>query len=382
MPSSCQPCRARNMMTADKRLIKTDTGAPKRYAALTMNTPITRRTAVSAQLLLQLAAEHGLSAEPCLQGCGLHAKALDDPQLQITAAQELQLVGNLVKHLGHIPALGLSAGLRYPLSAYGIWGFALLTSPNFRAVADWVSRFMDLSYAFVQFRFTDSADGLWVTLHDEHLPPAVRRFLLERDLAACCNILRELRPGGIPIRALTLRGDAPDYADQWTRITGITPQFNAARNAARFDPADADAPLPQANPQLARMALLQCQQLLTQRRQRSGLAAEVRNRLLQTPAQIPGIDTIAADLHRSARTLRRHLQDEGTAFSTLVDEVRQTLAEELLSTANLKLEDVAQRLGYAEPASLIHAFKRWTGQTPDAWRKARLRGLDVPFSQR
>jgi AraC-like DNA-binding protein len=29
---------------------------------------------------------------------------------------------------------------------------------------------------------------------------------------------------------------------------------------------------------------------------------------------------------------------------------------------------VAQRLGYAEAASFIHAFRRWTGMTPSQFR--------------
>jgi AraC-like DNA-binding protein len=34
------------------------------------------------------------------------------------------------------------------------------------------------------------------------------------------------------------------------------------------------------------------------------------------------------------------------------------------------VDEVARQLGYAEAASFIHAFRRWTGQTPAAWRKS------------
>jgi AraC-like DNA-binding protein len=336
-----------------------------------MPTHAVRRTVVSAQLLVQLASEHGLAPEQALRDTGIDASVLIDPRAEITSVQELQLVRNLVARLGHVPALGLEAGLRYHLSAYGIWGFALLSSPNFRAVADVVSRFLDLSYAFVRFELGDENGAFWVDMDDSGIPADTRTFLLERDLAACCNVLRELRPGGLPIRELRLRRSAPAYARRFADIAGVMPIFDADRNGARFDLVDVDAPLPQANPLMSRMCLQQCQQLLARRQERSGLAGQVRERLLQTPGVLPDAATVARDLLMSERSLRRRLEAEDTSFRVLADEVRQTLAEELLTTADLKLEEVAQRLGYSEPASLIHAFKRWKGVTPSAYRAQR-----------
>jgi AraC-like DNA-binding protein len=54
----------------------------------------------------------------------------------------------------------------------------------------------------------------------------------------------------------------------------------------------------------------------------------------------------------------------------LVDEVRETLAEQLLSTAGLSVETVAERLGFANTAGFISAFKRWKGVPPGTWRSS------------
>lgn len=336
-----------------------------------------RRTVVSAQLLTQLAGEHGLSREACLRGTGIDAKALADPATETTAAQELQLVRNLVRGLAQVPGLGLDAGLRYHLSAYGIWGFALLSSPSFRAAADVAARFLDLSYAFVRFRMEIDGRDFYIVMDDSEIPEDVRAFLLERDFAACCNAIHELRPGGLPVRSLQLRGPPPRYAARFRQLVGITPQFDAPRNAMRLALADVDAPLPQADSMMARLCLEQCRQLLAKRQVRIGLAGKVRDRLLQTPGTFAGIEAVAHKLATAPRSLRRHLQQEGTSYRALVDEVRQTLAEELLTTADLKLEEVALRLGYSEPASLIHAFKRWKGVTPHVYREQHRRALVV-----
>jgi AraC-like DNA-binding protein len=41
-----------------------------------------------------------------------------------------------------------------------------------------------------------------------------------------------------------------------------------------------------------------------------------------------------------------------------------------LRDSALSVAAVAERLGYAEPASFVRAFRRWTGTTPEAFRMA------------
>lgn len=99
------------------------------------------------------------------------------------------------------------------------------------------------------------------------------------------------------------------------------------------------------------------------------MAGQVRACLLSRPGRLPDMEAIAQQLHLSSRTLRRRLLDEGTHFRLLLEEVRQTLAEELLATGGLTLEEIAARLGYAEVSNFIHAFKRWKGLAPHQYRQ-------------
>ena len=331
-----------------------------------------RRSVVSAQLLLQLAADHGLPAAAALEGTGISPETLADTQQEISGAQELRLAGNLVKALGHVPGLGLEAGLRYHLSAYGIWGFALLSSPTFRSAADIALRYLDLSYAFVRFGLREQRGELHVLMDDREIPEDTRRFLLERDFAAFINMVRELRPGGLPILGAQFAFRRPAYADRFAALLGAEPRFDAAEHSAWLDAAYVDAPLPQGNSVMASMGQEQCRQLLARRRVRTGFAGRVRDRLLQNPGEMPGVEAVAAEMHMAVRSLRRRLDEEDTSFRALVDEVRQALAEELLTTAKMKLDEVAMRLGYSEPAAFVHAFKRWKGISPMAYRAQRL----------
>lgn len=70
----------------------------------------------------------------------------------------------------------------------------------------------------------------------------------------------------------------------------------------------------------------------------------------------------------SVRTLQRRLRAKGLVFERLVDDVRRERAEALLEDPTLPMADVAGLLGYVEQSSFSHAFRRWTGMSPRAWR--------------
>jgi AraC-like DNA-binding protein len=118
------------------------------------------------------------------------------------------------------------------------------------------------------------------------------------------------------------------------------------------------------------MCRTQCHTLLERRRQRTGVALRVREELTSIDGAPHMIARVARRLAMSERTLRRRLAEENTTFRDLSDEVHRMLAEELLATGALSVEDVALRLGYAEATSFIAAFKRWTGTTPARHQRA------------
>lgn len=328
------------------------------------------RPITSAALLARLGQEQGLSAANCLAETALSEQVLTDPSATVIAQDELQIAHNLMRHLGSDMAWGLEAGLRYHLTAYGIWGYALLSSPTLRSAIDIGLRYLDLTYAFCHIRSEIRGDECWLILDDRAIPEDLRRFMVERDSAAIMTIQRELFAQAIPVKAVGYRFPAPPYAARLPEIFGVSARYNAECHYAVLDSRLLDLPLPQANPATAAFCESQCQQLLSQRQMRSGLAAQVRDCLLKRPGQLPDMATTARALGHSLRTLHRRLQAEGTSFRALTEEVRETLAEELLQNSHLNLDEIADRLGYAEASSFIHAFKRWKGHSPRGLRGA------------
>ena len=319
----------------------------------------------SVALLCALAAEHGLPPSAALTGTGIDEAALRDPAAEITAAQEARLIATIAAVLPE--AAGLTAGVRYRLTTYGIWGFALLSSRTIRESHEVAMQFLDLSYALTSIS-AQVADGeLALFFDDLELPEPVRRFVLLRDSSAAVQIWRETLGRDVVPRRVALRIPAPADPTPYEAAFGLRPDFDAARSVVAFDEHLLDQRLPQAAPLTAASCEAQCRELLERRHARHGMSGRVRDVLLREPQRMPGQEEVAAALHVSVRTLRRHLEEEGTGFRAVVEQTREHLAEELLVTAGLSVEQVAERLGYSESSSFVHAFRRWKGLSPGRW---------------
>ncbi len=83
----------------------------------------------------------------------------------------------------------------------------------------------------------------------------------------------------------------------------------------------------------------------------------------------PSLTHASGVLGLSARSLQRQLAGRGLSFSHLVDEVRYMQACELLAQGELRLYEIARRLGYANAGSFTRAFERWADMTPSRYRR-------------
>jgi AraC-like DNA-binding protein len=324
----------------------------------------------SARRLLRVAMEHGADPAACLKGTGIGLETIENTEAEITPEQEFQLIRNVKAALPQADELALEAGKHYQLTDFGIWGYALFSSRNLREGLRLALRFLDLSYIFGDLVFDESGDEARLRFDYSMIPADIRQFLIERDASAIITVQRLIAPRAKAGRGMSCAFPEPPHAERFKEVFGLIPQFDAPVTEIRLNPAVMDQPLPQANESTLRVCEAECQKLLARRRGRSGVSAKVRNAIIRHPGRVLDMDTIAAELHMTARTLRRHLASENTTFRELRDEVLLMLAEEMIGTAHMKLAEVAERLGFSDAAAFSHAFKRWKGVTPGSARSS------------
>jgi AraC-like DNA-binding protein len=83
----------------------------------------------------------------------------------------------------------------------------------------------------------------------------------------------------------------------------------------------------------------------------------------------PSIESTAARLGMSPRTLRRRLAQAGTSFRDLLQQQRRRKIEAVLKQGPVSLSTLAGWLSYSDAAVLSRAFKSWTGISPARFSK-------------
>jgi len=330
------------------------------------------RGSASVRLLVEFGQAHGLAASRLLQGSGLSQAQLDDPQVELMATQELQVVGNLLRLLKHPPGLGLEVGARYNFSTYGLWGYGLVSSATAADAMALALRFIPLTFAFTLISARQEGTQCILSFGEPEIEHHARRFLVERDMAAAARLMKDVVGADFVLTRFTLKETMPPKRASGQSalcIGGTQVEYGMASNSLAFDLRFLTRPLPQANPVTVSMCEQMCRQLMERRRVRLGTAELVRQYLGAMPdGTAPDLPQVAQLVNLSERTLKRRLREEDTTFTRLLSEYRANRARDLMADQTLSLSDIAERLGFSDLSSFSQAFKRWFGVAPSTYR--------------
>jgi len=115
----------------------------------------TPRSTTSIRLMCDVAGEMGIGQRECLQGTGLTPEDVANPDVQLTLDQEIRAIENFAAHAPQKTGLGYAVGERFHVNAFGIWGFAILSSPTVRTSIETAIKFAKLSYVIAEMRLED-----------------------------------------------------------------------------------------------------------------------------------------------------------------------------------------------------------------------------------
>jgi AraC-like DNA-binding protein len=319
-----------------------------------------------ARLLCSELRRRGIAPEPMLQCAGLALETLHTGRAFLSLAQLQRLVAQALA-LSDDPALGLSVGLSTELSSHGALGFAAMSAGTLGEVLHLLPRFSAMRLNVVSFVLNADADPASLVLQERLPDPDLRAYVLGHVTGAVLRLLQSIT-GQPAVAGVVLDWPLPDAPQTQTlRSMGLQLRTTAPAWRLSFPRALLDLPTPTPDPEAHRLALQLCVQQLAHSQQGS-LAQRVRLRLLACERQFPRVEAMAAVEQVSARTLIRRLGEEGTRYQTLLDHSRADLACWLLAQTPLPVEEVATRLGFADPSNFSRTFRRWCGQTPRDYR--------------
>lgn len=296
-------------------------------------------------------------------------RQLDSDTEEIPAAAYYALIEKLLA-TGDIPALGARLGAYFSLADYGVLGYACICCPTIGQSINTFLQFQQLAgseYSF-QERLRIDNQRASIQIHPYHANPHLNRFDCELACGQWVSAGKAYLNGSNMFSAIHFRDSKPDYYQELESVLQCPLQFDQGENELIFDASVLQKPLSMANSITAELCRQQCETLLQNLKSQGGLAEQVRHLIIHQPGQQPDPDNIARQLNLSYRTLRRRLQEEGTSFKALHDEVRMNMAQEYLRGTQLSTQEIAHLLGYAEVTNFHRAFKRWYDCTPGDYR--------------
>lgn len=102
----------------------------------------------------------------------------------------------------------------------------------------------------------------------------------------------------------------------------------------------------------------------------ASIIERVRAILLESlPSGESSIESTAAKLAISKRTLQRKLTSEGESYQAVLNNVRIELADHYLKKSTLSLGEISFLLGFQEANSFIRAYSHWRGVSPGQYRE-------------
>ena len=287
---------------------------------------------------------------------------------QIEDKQELHVLKNLMMNSTSPFKVGMELGSRYHLTSYGIMGYALLASSTPRKAIELGLRFLDLTYVYSKIELIEIDQDLSLRFSCD-IAGELGNLILARDMMGAAMIQREVFESGyLPINLQFISPQPPDLSlDVLQQLLGAEIQFGANYNGITWVAKQMDLPLIKANAATAKICEQQCSQLLQQKQNWKPIEKQVKDTLLHL-GLTSSMQDIADYLSRTTRTLHRQLKQEQTSWRQVRDEVRIGIAEELLSNP-MKLDEIAERLGFSDGANFSHSFKRCRNITPSQHRK-------------
>jgi AraC-like DNA-binding protein len=315
----------------------------------------------------------GYSATSLLKNTELNEESFVDPDFRCTFAQHRTFVKNAIDHTGD-PHLGPRMGSRFNPINIGLPISAAASSDVLSTALTTLKQFISLNFSIVNFDFYEQDKQLILRWRSSIDVSDIEYFVMGSCLSVTENLLALLLDERNLIEHAELAFDTPENWSSFASTLNFPVRFNAPFNQLVLSNRYLSKPLIGTDPIVHQNMVRLCEKQMAMTFYTRGIEAQVSRLIAQRHYHVTPISDAAQTLGLSERSLRRQLNQSGTSYKKIEDQVRSARAKELLAVIGLPVSTVAYDLGFSDPSNFARTFKRWSGQSPQDYRETISKG--------
>lgn len=334
-----------------------------------------KRSIIGLMYLIQGMRKAGLEVDPKLQAIGLRADALAsnaviDPSLEWNL---LQVIGKNVN-----PALGLWIGQHYNLVGYGPLLMLLVTSTHVEVALQKAVEYQRLTHLTGQLSLRIEARRVGLCYVPAQLNTDLGLLRAHCEISSTFKFLSDLyKTMGLKVPKLEIElpffaPETDELMENYARVYGENLVFDRDEAIFWCNVSILDKVIPSADATTFKAYEHKCMSEMTRLQideKTPLLLQRVYDYLELQQGMLPSMAQTAQVLQIPERTLRHQLQQLGSSYKDIREQIMKNKALELIEYKEYSIEMIAELLGYSEPAAFNHAFKRWFGQSPRQYYK-------------
>jgi len=296
-----------------------------------------------------------------------------DDAIRLEVSKQIKIL-ELVSEELRDGLLGFHLARGFEVREVGLVYYVIASSDRFTDALLNAKRYCSMMNEGIRLQIGQDDRTVSITVEYVDVERQSDRHQIEFWLVTMVRILRQVTETRLALRALKIRHRRAETPEEFKSFFGCDVEFGADSDEIILPAFAASLPMAGRDNYLNDLLQTYAEAALAGRpKERATLRSsveEVLSRLL--PHAEANQSNVAKQLAMSTRTLSRKLLSEGLAFTTILDETRSALADKYLTERDLPVSQIAWLLGYREVSSFNHAFKRWTGMTPQQFRSASL----------
>ncbi|WP_282338290.1 AraC family transcriptional regulator [Pseudomonas sp. PS02288] len=319
-------------------------------------------------------AEHlGLDCAPALAASGVSRQALADNGGRFPSEVHEILLAELAERSAD-PLFGLHAARFVQPGSWSVLGYITMNCATLGEAMARIVPYEKLVGDMGTSRIENDGGQIRLSWNCRHRHGEVRRHMVENVLASWLLYARWIADLQRSPSEVWFEHGQPAGTTQadYQAVFGCPVRFEQRCSALLVPCEYLGVPLRQADANLLRTLEAHALALMAELDVDEPLPLRVKNVLRQSLRDgMPSKERVAEKFHLSLRTLQRRLQEAGTSYQQVLDELRRELAERYLLGSDLPIQEIAVYLGFSEPRSFHRSFKAWTGHTPGEFRECR-----------